>query len=106
MAEKYILLFFRHTVNPKFPPQIAEMFQGSYNVGWLSNNLEFPYILKWGNAKDKEKAKQAMAEVLEKQGERPVLFYDKEIQVEKSKSIITLSKEVYQDILDSSEKWH
>ena len=101
------LIIFKHHVNPKFPPALAKTYKDSFNCGWLSNNLNEPYILQWGNSKNIEAAKSLMQDVLSKQGERTVLFYNKEISLEKEKcGIIRLTKEVYADIVAGAEKWN
>jgi len=107
LNEPLPLIIFKHTVNPKFPPDLAKMFEGSYDCGWLMGDSNEAYIIQWGNSKNKEAAKKLMTDVLEKQGEGPVLFYDKKILVEKSKAgIIRLTAEIYSDIATAAEKWH
>lgn len=94
-------------VDSRFPPKLARMFEGSYNCGWLMSDSNDAYIIKWGNSKNKDAAKKLMDNVLEKQGERQVLFYDKEIPIERSKAnIIYLTTDIHNDIKSAAEKWH
>lgn len=108
MEKPLPLIIFKHTVNPKFPPSLAKMFEGSYNCGWLiGDDCNESFIIQWGNSKNKEAARSLMNDVLEKQGERTVLFYDKEIPIGKLKtSTISLTPEQYNDIITTAEKWH
>ncbi|MFA6071632.1 MAG: hypothetical protein WC810_23905 [Janthinobacterium sp.] len=99
MDKPLALIIFKHTVNPKIP-----IFRDTYDCGWLSSG---PYIIVWGNTKDKSTARKLMQDVLDKQGERAVIFYDREIFLKKSNSnIIELSNEEYQDIMNSAVKWN
>jgi hypothetical protein len=83
------------------------MFAGSYNCGWLQGgDCNEAFVIKWGNCKSRDAAKNLMADVLQKQGERPVLFYDKEIPREGSKSVFMLTADQYADIMATAEKWH
>jgi hypothetical protein len=108
LNKPFPLIIFKHTVNQKFPPGLAKRFEGSYNCGWLmGDDCNESFILQWGNSKNKEVARKLMDDVFEKQGERPVLFYDKEIILERSKAgIIALTPEIHNDIITTAEKWH
>lgn len=107
MDKPLTLIIFKHSVNPKFPPAIAKMYEGSYDCGWLSDNLDEPFIIQWGNSKDQNNAKKLMDDVLDKQGERPVLFYNKEIpKKDNGRSVIQLTNEQYTDIITNAERWH
>jgi hypothetical protein len=105
LSEPLPLIIFKHTVNPKILPQLAEILTGSYNCGWFMHDGKEAAIIQWGNCKNKEAARKLMADVLQKQGERPILFYDKEIPRDANKSIL-VTGDKYADIMATAEKWH
>jgi len=100
---KMPLIIFKFTTSLNLP-----MFNDSYDCGWLDINKEQPFILKWGNTKNKETAKSLMQDVFDKQGKREVYLYDKKIPYTKKKgsSILTLTVETLNDILANSERWN
>jgi len=105
LNEPSTLIIFKHTVNPKLPPQLAGILAGSYSCGWFIHDSKEAAIFQWGNCKNKEDARKLMADVLQKQGERTVLFYDKEIPHAGNKSFL-VTGEQYADIMATAEKWH
>jgi|WetSurMetagenome_2_1015567.scaffolds.fasta_scaffold99939_5 hypothetical protein len=84
---------------------MSRLFKDSYDIGWLvfpegeNNN---PYILKWGNTKNRESIDKFVVNMIEEQGERLIILYNDfpKIAVEHdSRHLIEISVDEYNNIL-------
>lgn len=110
MMHKMTMIIYRHSVNSRFKvlPDLAKMFEGSYDAGWMIGNENRCIIMSWANVKDQYTARKLMNDVLQKQGNRKVLFYDKEITETRQidTNVIHLTVKQYKEIINESELWN
>jgi hypothetical protein len=95
-------------MNKKLPCIIfksnSRFLKDSYDIGWLCIENDDPYIVVWGNTKNKETAKQFTESLIREQGKRIVRFYDKNLPIiDKNRTVISLSDEQVSDIIACSE---
>jgi hypothetical protein len=64
-------------------PSLHKFLPESYDVGWLIPDETEPYILRWGNTKNKDMTIILAENLVKEQGERLVLRYDKPLEMEK-----------------------
>ena len=86
-----------------------DILKETYDVGWLVLNEELPYILRWGNTKNKDTSLKLCDDLLNKQGERLILRYDSKIEPMEdytTSGMLAISHKTAIDILSNAEILH
>jgi hypothetical protein len=94
------------------PPYImflhsGRFLEGSYDIGWLITSDEVSsdkFILVWGNSKNKETTDKLAKNIIEEDGERQIIRYNKKLStMDRNSGVITLTSEVLEDILHGTD---